>query len=100
MQENVERLQEYHPTILVVPPSVLIQLARAIEKKELTIAPTRVISVAEVLTDKDKRYFKRVFKQDIIHQVYQCTEGFLAYTLRMWVATYQRRCGLYRKRIY
>ena len=80
MAQNISDLQEYQPTVLVAPPSVLMQLARAIQDKELDISPIKVISVAEVLTDKDKKYFKRIFKQDIIYQVYQCTEGFLGYT--------------------
>lgn len=46
----------------------------------MDIKPGKVISVAEVLEDSDRDYFKKVYKQAIIHQVYQCTEGFLGYT--------------------
>lgn len=80
MDENIEKLEAYSPTILVAPPSVLILLAKAIESRQLSINPIRVISVAEVLTEGDEKYFKKVFRQDIIYQVYQCTEGFLGYT--------------------
>ena len=80
MTENVEKLQIFQPTILVEPPSVLLLLAEAVENKQLSINPERIISVAEVLTETDEKYFKKVFKQKIIYQVYQCTEGFLAYT--------------------
>ena len=41
--------------------------------------PTKVISVAEVLEPQDKLYLEQLFQQTI-HQVYQCTEGFLAAT--------------------
>lgn len=80
MGENVVRLQEFQPTILVAPPSVLLILAEAVRAKKLSINPIRIISVAEVLTEKDEQYLKKVFKQKIIYQVYQCTEGFLGYT--------------------
>ena len=80
MEQNIIKLQEFQPTILVAPPSVLLILAEAAKAKKLSINPVRIISVAEVLTEKDEQYLKRVFKQKIIYQVYQCTEGFLGYT--------------------
>lgn len=80
MEENITRLQEFQPTILVAPPSVLLILAEAVKTKKLSIDPIRIISVAEVLTEKDEQYLKKVFKQKLIYQVYQCTEGFLGYT--------------------
>ena len=80
MEENIAKLQEFQPTILVAPPSVLLILAEAVKAKKLSINPIRIISVAEVLTEKDEQYLKRVFKQKLIYQVYQCTEGFLGYT--------------------
>jgi putative adenylate-forming enzyme len=54
-------------------------LAKAVEEGRLSIKPAKIISVAEVLTDEDKKYFEKVFKKKI-SQVYQCTEGFLGYT--------------------
>lgn len=80
MEENVAKLQEFQPTILVAPPSVLLILAEAVKAKKLRIDLIRIISVAEVLTEKDEQYLKKVFKQKLIYQVYQCTEGFLGYT--------------------
>lgn len=74
---HIERLNALQPTILVAQPSMLLELANAIEATRLIIKPTKVISVAEVLTPEDKTYLTSVFKQTI-HQVYQCTEGFLA----------------------
>jgi putative adenylate-forming enzyme len=60
---------------------MLLELANAIEANKLVIKPTKIISVAEVLTPEDKVYLTNVFKQTI-HQVYQCTEGFLASTCK------------------
>ena len=79
INENLKTLNEYQPTILVAPPSVLLLLAEAQEKKKINVNPIKIISVAEVLTNEDEKYFKKVFKLKIIHQAYQCTEGFLGY---------------------
>ena len=49
------------------------------EKGVLSISPSKIISVAEVLSPEDSKYLKNIFKQTI-HQVYQCTEGLLATT--------------------
>lgn len=79
MNENIEALNEYQPTIIVAPPSVLLLLAETQEKKKININPIKIISVAEVLTNEDENYFKKVFNLKVIHQAYQCTEGFLGY---------------------
>lgn len=79
MNENMENLNDYQPTIIVAPPSVLLLLAEAQEKKKINVNPVKIISVAEVLTNEDEKYFKKVFKLKTIHQAYQCTEGFLGY---------------------
>jgi putative adenylate-forming enzyme len=75
--EHIKRLNVLQPSILVAQPSMLMELANAIEAKKLDINLTKIISVAEVLTPEDKAYLTSIFKQTI-HQVYQCTEGFLA----------------------
>lgn len=80
MSENVESLDAFKPTILVAPPSVLIQLADAVNNKLLNIDPVKIISVAEVLEEKDEKYIKKTFGKKVIHQIYQCTEGLLAMT--------------------
>ncbi|MCT4640771.1 MAG: hypothetical protein N4A33_00635 [Bacteriovoracaceae bacterium] len=72
-------LEEFSPSILVAPSSMLRILAQKVEEGKLSIAPKKVISVAEVLDPLDEKYLERVFKQPI-HQLYQCTEGFLGYT--------------------
>jgi putative adenylate-forming enzyme len=79
--QHSEPLNRLQPDILIAQPSMLMLLAKAQEKGELTIRPTQVISVAEVLENGDKEYLTKVFKQPI-SQVYQCTEGFLGYCCR------------------
>ena len=79
MDGNLKELNEYQPSILVAPPSVLLLIASAMEKGEINVKPVKIVSVAEVLTENDEKYFKRIFGLDIIHQAYQCTEGFLGY---------------------
>ena len=79
IEAHIQRLNALQPTIIVAQPSVLKLLAKAQEAKTLQIAPSKVISVAEVLTTEDRAYLAEVFQQKI-HQVYQCTEGFLGYT--------------------
>lgn len=79
MGENLSELADYRPTLLVAPPSVLLGIARAMERGELKINPEKVISVAEVLRAEDAAYLKAQFGLPVIHQAYQCTEGFLGY---------------------
>jgi len=79
LEDQVSRLETLNPTILVAQPSLLMELARKIESRELSICPEKIISVAEVLYPEDASYLEAVFKQTI-HQVYQCTEGLLAST--------------------
>ena len=81
MENNLERLQDFGPDIVVAPPSVLLQIAKFIENEGLQMNAQKVISVAEVLYPEDKAYLERILKQTI-HQVYQCTEGFLAATCK------------------
>ncbi len=79
-KDNIVELDNFKPDILVAPPSVLILIAKNIQNRSININPQRIISVAEVLEKSDEEYLKDVFKKDIIHQVYQSTEGFLGYT--------------------
>ena len=74
--DNLARLAEFDPTILVAPPSMLLPIAAA----DLGLNPARVYSVAEVLTDADAARIRAGLGIDVLHQLYQCTEGFLAHT--------------------
>lgn len=80
MRDNVARLQTYRPTILVAPPSVLRMIARAADIGAFDAFPQKVYSVAEVLELSDARRIETSLRQPMIHQLYQCTEGFLAHT--------------------
>ena len=76
LAENLTKLKEIAPTILVAPPSMLIEIAKA----NLDISPMKVISIAEVLEVRDASLIKSALNLPVIHQVYQCTEGFLGAT--------------------
>ncbi|MDN4165143.1 adenylate synthase [Cytophagales bacterium LB-30] len=67
------------PHILVAPPSVLWELKKYCKKHNQSLHPQKIISVAEVL-EKDQAIAMQQFFGQPIHQVYQCTEGFLAHT--------------------
>lgn len=80
IDEHIERLNKYLPTMIVAPPSLLLVLAKKIEEGKLKVSPKRIISVAEILEKSDEEYIKKQFNLKIIHQIYQATEGFLACT--------------------
>lgn len=79
-EEHIQKLNQTNTTILIAPPSVLFLLAEAVQEGKLHMNFKKIISVAEVLEKSDEEYFKGVFGQKVIHQVYQCTEGFLGFT--------------------
>lgn len=80
--EHQERLQAVRPQILAGQPSLLLMLAKLLEQGRINIRPQVVISIAEVLEKEDEERLRRAFGLQMIHQVYQCTEGFLASTCR------------------
>ncbi len=77
---NLQRLALFAPTILVAPPSVLLAIAREVERGAVSVRPEKVYAVAEVLEIADGRRIAAALGQRMIHQLYQCTEGFLAHT--------------------
>ncbi|MGC5326039.1 F390 synthetase-related protein [Brevibacillus sp. SYSU BS000544] len=79
ISENMKQLADFDPTILVAPPSMLRYIATKQERGQLKLHPQKILSVAEVLDPLDEAHIRRTFNQ-VIHQVYQCTEGFLATT--------------------
>ncbi len=80
MDENLRALELYEPTILVAPPSVLGVITSKVNLATLKRSLQKIISVAEVLEPGDEARFKQSFELPIIHQAYQCTEGFLGYS--------------------
>ena len=81
LARHLTRLNAFQPTVVVAPPSMLRLLADAKMKGKLQIQPQQLISVAEVLDPLDEAIIRNAFDQ-IVHQIYQCTEGFLASTCR------------------
>ena len=79
LQQQIESFISLEADILVAQPSVLLEIAKYCESKNIHGRLKKVISVAEVLEDDHREYFKKIFNCKI-DQVYQCTEGFLAYT--------------------
>lgn len=78
ISQHFEKLKEFKPTILVAPPSCLLKIAEWNAAQQ--ISPKKIISIAEVLEQADAERIKTAFQTDTIHQVYQCTEGFLGVT--------------------
>ncbi|PJD97236.1 MAG: adenylate cyclase [Parachlamydia sp.] len=76
---HVEQLNHTPPTILAAPPSMLRFLSHQKNQGRLHISPSKVISLAEVLDPLDETFIRKAFGQQI-HQIYQCTEGFLGVT--------------------
>jgi putative adenylate-forming enzyme len=77
LEDSVNTLNSFQPTILVAPPSMLELLAREQLAGKLKIDPNPLISVAEVLEPQDRDRFEAVF-QAPVRQIYQATEGLLA----------------------
>lgn len=75
----VPRLNASPPDVLVGPPSLLRALAAEAHAGHLRIRPRHIISVAEVLETQDADAVRAAFGVTP-HQLYQATEGFLAYT--------------------
>ena len=81
IESHIKDLNKLNPEILIAQPSVLKIICKQIVSKHLNIQPKRIISMAEILTIEDKRFFQKFFKLNI-EEVYQCTEGFLATTCK------------------
>ncbi len=74
INELVGRLNNYRPHVLVAPATVLAELARSAR-----VRPKQVISVAEVLDEKDSAAIEEAFGV-AVGQIYQAAEGFLGCT--------------------
>ncbi|MCI5056440.1 MAG: hypothetical protein MRY83_10055 [Flavobacteriales bacterium] len=79
MKELLQQLEEFQPDILVAQPSVLNRIADECLAKKIMINPSKILSVAEVLEEDIEKKLTNTWNQRI-HQVYQCTEGFLGQT--------------------
>ena len=79
VQEHLERIQQVQPDIVVGQPSLLVRLAEAQSTGRICLQPTRIFSVAEVLSEEDEAMISRAFGIRV-DQVYQCTEGLFGQT--------------------
>lgn len=80
MDELALKLNQYQPDIIVAPATVLQNLS---ENPTININTVQqVISVAEVLDELSRKAIVKRFPDALISQVYQATEGFLAYTCK------------------
>lgn len=77
LEVHFQRLEAFRPTLLVAPAHVLGLMAR----HGLDIAPERVFSAAEVLDPAEEQAIAAAWGGPV-HQIYQCTEGFLGITCR------------------
>jgi putative adenylate-forming enzyme len=75
-REYLDRLNVTQPNVITAPASILKLLAQAVEAGRLSLKPIRIMSVAEVLEPDDETYIESQFGVGV-HQIYQCTEGFL-----------------------
>ena len=76
-----KELENTQPDIIVAQPSVIKQLILISKANHCPWNVQKIISVAEVLTEEDEKYISQWAKIPV-HQVYQCTEGFLAHTCK------------------
>lgn len=82
LEDHAEELRRYQPTLLVAPASVLARLATLLRGEQRPLhGLQRIYSVAEVLEERDQKRIEDVFGLPV-HQIYQCTEGFLAISCR------------------
>ncbi|WP_095093688.1 F390 synthetase-related protein [Pseudomonas sp. Irchel 3A5] len=79
LEASLERLQAQNPDVLVAPATVLRGLAEASLNGRLSIRPTHILSVAEVLESTDADAVLKAFGV-MPQQIYQASEGFLGYT--------------------
>ena len=76
MPKLLEELNQYQPEIIASQPSILNEIALAVQNNSIQIQPIQIISFAEVLHENDKLFVEQTFNLKI-KEVYQCTEGFL-----------------------
>ncbi|NVM76528.1 putative adenylate-forming enzyme [Duganella sp. SG902] len=79
LDQHLRSLQGQSPDILVAPARILGRIAALALEGKLQLAPRKVIAVAEVLEPDDRLRIEQAFGGPV-HQLYQCTEGFLGYT--------------------
>jgi putative adenylate-forming enzyme len=79
LEQCWNRLVDFRPTVLAAPPSVLVWLADQPGAGRLLAPPGIVLSVADVLEERERERIERGFGSKV-GEIYQATEGFLAAT--------------------
>lgn len=79
IEAHVERWETFKPGVVVAPPSMWLLLAGQREAGLLRHVPAKIISAAESLDRLDAARVESAFGRRL-HEIYQCTEGFLATT--------------------
>ena len=79
LEDHLVRIDSKKPDVVVGQPSLLVRLAEAQIHKTIDIAPSKVISVAEVLSKEDESLVQSAFGIRV-DQVNQCTEGLFGQT--------------------
>ncbi|WP_370979409.1 F390 synthetase-related protein [Agaribacterium sp. ZY112] len=74
-EDIVQALEAYQPDVLIAPAQLLGQIA----ERKITISPSKIISVAEVLEEDVRECIEQEYKLRV-DEIYQCTEGYIAST--------------------
>lgn len=76
LEEWREKIKDYDPLYLSGYPSCINLIAELQQKGELNLKPKKIITGGEPLSPEYVKYFKNVFKADIV-DYYGCTESIL-----------------------
>jgi len=82
LEQLEQQLMEYKPEIIVAPSTVLNKILENHDSVSLNNLE-QIIAVAEVFDDLTKNALKNQFPKVQLSEVYQATEGLLAYTCRL-----------------
>ena len=97
-KEHLERLKDYQPTIVVAPASTLIELANYVSNQQLAIQPVKVVSVAEILEERDAETIAKAFQLDTVDPGLPSDRGIFSLYLFRGQSTSQRRYFVCRKK--
>jgi putative adenylate-forming enzyme len=81
VEEHLPVIQVAQPDIIVGQPSLLMMLTEAQLRGQIQLKPSKIISVAEVLSPEDEEAINVCFGLSV-DQVYQCTEGLFGQTCK------------------
>lgn len=79
-EDLLRKVEDFAPTLLTAPPSALKMLAEARLAGRIRFRPDKICAAAEVLEPQDADFIAKAFEHQLVHQVYQATEGFLGAT--------------------